>query len=75
MNELFGNSEQLTKPEKITPRMVIREVLGRECADNMIADPMLGFDWAMLAAVSAITARGGPANERERLFMDRVTRD
>ncbi len=75
MNELFGNSEKFAKPEKVTPRTVIREVLGQKCADDMIADPLLGFEWAMLAAVSAITARGGPANERERLFMDRVTTD
>lgn len=64
-----------TAIERITPRNVIREVLGRECADNIISDPMLGLDWAIVVAVSAIEVRGGPANERERLFMDRVTRE
>ncbi len=60
----------------MTPRAVMRDVLGAKCADAIIADK--GPEWALLVTVCAINERGGPQTERETAFMrwaDRVTQD
>jgi hypothetical protein len=63
----------IAQAERFTPRDVAREVLGREWADGIIAN--VSPEWAVFMTVCTIEARGGPANERERAFLDWVDRN
>lgn len=63
----------IAQAERFTPRDVAREVLGRESADGIIDN--VSPEWAVFIAVCAIETRGGPANDRERAFLDWADRN
>lgn len=63
----------IAQAERFTPRDVSREVLGRESADGIIDN--VSPEWAVFMTVCAIETRGGPANERERAFMEWADRN
>lgn len=50
----------------MTKREALYEILGQPLADDIINDPILGPDWAVMTALCKIEAKGGPQTEAER---------